>query len=473
MLTLLLVVILLVLVLLILYRRPIQANSVNNNISYAPKVPPSLPVFGSLEYFGGPYNFLKVNALKHGEIFSFSLLGQEVFYVGSTQDARDLFFRSENETLNFYEGYRELFGAIIGKELFGDHTKEISVLVNMQSLKKYFVDVIANTHVHLDTLWGKKGKVDLFHTAYNAVFSMTLRIIGCQELVEENYDTISKCYHILDSEFSSISLFAPWFPNMTQFKRYFARKKIFSILDEHIEKRINNPDAYDDNLSVIINYYNKRDGFVEKEHIKFVAMGVMFAAQTNTALAASWTLLYVISNPVYREKALEEIRLAMKKHDGKLTFEGLEEMKFLDLCINEALRLTISSGGWWRRVMYDIEFKGYHIPGGALMVNNPALYHLNEQYFKNAFTFDPYRKDPNPNIAFGIAKHPCLGKKMAILEVKTFIATALTCYDITTPTEPIPEVNRNTMHGSWPINLPFIEVLQVVPVKQNMEEQLK
>jgi len=434
-----------------------------SNLVKAPRVPPSLPFFGSMEYFGGPYNFLKANAKKYGEIYSFVLLGQQVFFLGTTKPARDLFFKSEPAVFSFYDGYKELFGAIIGKELFSDHNKEFSHLLHVNNIKMYIDDVIKATPSHLNSLWGDKGKVDLFHTAYKAVFKMTLRVMCCKEVADDHFEEFSQCYHILDSEFSAVSLFAPWFPNITQIKRYYARNKIFKLLDDVVEKRIQNPDDYGkDSISKIIDYYRKADGIVNKEHIKYFIMASMFAAQTNTALAGGWSLLYIISNREHWDTAMQEIKAAIAKH-GKISYEALEEMKFLEKCILESLRLTISSGGWWRKAMVDLDVRGTIIPEGSLIVNNPALYHLNDTYFENAFTFNPNRDlSENSNIAFGSGLHPCLGKKVAVLEVKTFLVTALTNYVITPPSEKVPEVNRNTMHGSWPMTLPFIEVERVL-----------
>jgi len=56
-----------------------------NNISIAPRVTPSVPFLGSMEYFAAPYDFLKSNAKKHGEIYSFELLRQEVFFFGNNK----------------------------------------------------------------------------------------------------------------------------------------------------------------------------------------------------------------------------------------------------------------------------------------------------------------------------------------------------------------------------------------------------
>jgi len=452
----LLILIFVVTLMLVLVKR--TKPTVNNvSLSSAPKVPPST-FLGSLEYFGGPYNFLKINAEKLGKFYSFSLLGQEVYFIGTSVDARDLFFKSNPETLHFYEGYKELFGAIIGKELFSDHNYEIGKLIKPEILKRYFVDVIQATPIHLEKLWGKKGKVDLFHTVYKSVFRMTLRIMGCKEIADDHFEEFSKCYHILDSEFSALSIFLPWFPDVTQIKRYFARKKIFSLLDPIIQKRIDTANYADDTLSKIVEHYRETDGVVDKDFIKFFCMATMFAAQTNTALAAAWSLTYLLANPEHCQTAVDEIKSTIARHNGNLTYEGLEEMKFLDRTVLEALRLTISSGGWWRKVMADMEFEGKSIPAGSLVVNNPALYHLDDSYFKDALKFNPYRDDTNPNVAFGYGKHPCLGRKMAILEVKVFLASVFTTYNVAPLTEAVPEVNRNTMHGSWPIKLPFVEV---------------
>jgi hypothetical protein len=50
-----------------------------------------------------------------------------------------------------------------------------------------------------------------------------------------------------------------------------------------------------------------------------------------------------------------------------------------------------------------------------------------------------------------------LGKKMAVLEIKLYLVTVLTEYDIE-PIDKMPQVDTTKLSGTWPTVLPMINV---------------
>lgn len=52
-----------------------------------------------------------------------------------------------------------------------------------------------------------------------------------------------------------------------------------------------------------------------------------------SASSAAFTIYELSQYPELLAKAQRDVENALEKHDGKLTYEAIQDMKFLDLCI--------------------------------------------------------------------------------------------------------------------------------------------
>lgn len=57
------------------------------------------------------------------------------------------------------------------------------------------------------------------------------------------------------------------------------------------------------------------------------------AGYETTASIASFTAFELAQSPVALAKAEHDVREALARHDNKLTYVALQDMKYLDLCI--------------------------------------------------------------------------------------------------------------------------------------------
>lgn len=53
----------------------------------------------------------------------------------------------------------------------------------------------------------------------------------------------------------------------------------------------------------------------------------------------SFLMYELAKNPDIQEKAYQEINEVLKKHDGKLTYDSVGDMKYVNYCLLEILRL--------------------------------------------------------------------------------------------------------------------------------------
>ena len=86
--------------------------------------------------------------------------------------------------------------------------------------------------------------------------------------------------------------------------------------------------------------------------------------------------------------------------------------------VEETVRMTTPTQGFWRFAKNDVEVAGTKIPAGTRMVVMFASANRDESIFPDGDTFDPDRDDLFSHLAFGKGAHYCLGASLARLELR-------------------------------------------------------
>ncbi|GAB2216374.1 hypothetical protein Droror1_Dr00024147 [Drosera rotundifolia] len=103
----------------------------------------------------------------------------------------------------------------------------------------------------------------------------------------------------------------------------------------------------------------------------------------------------MINATIYSSKGslLEEqknIRTNRGQTDA-LTWIDYKSMPFTQCVINETLRYANIIGGIFRRATSDVQLGGFTIPKGWKVFASFRAVHMNENHFKDARTFNPWR----------------------------------------------------------------------------------
>ena len=86
--------------------------------------------------------------------------------------------------------------------------------------------------------------------------------------------------------------------------------------------------------------------------------------------------------------------------------------------VEETIRMTTPTQGFWRFAKRDVEVAGTKIAAGTRMVVMFASANRDESVFPDGDTFDPDRDDLFSHLAFGKGAHYCLGASLARLELR-------------------------------------------------------
>jgi len=147
-------------------------------------------------------------------------------------------------------------------------------------------------------------------------------------------------------------------------------------------------------------------------------------------------------NPDVQKKLRIEIENVLKETNGKLTYEVVNNQKYLDAVIKEVLRLYPMTSFLDRICVKDFEMppatpdgKPFTIkPGEYILFPNFSL-HRDPKYFPEPDKFNPERflnsdVDNSVYIPFGIGPRICIARRFAIMEIKIILFYLLSRCDL-------------------------------------------
>ncbi|GKA77126.1 cytochrome P450 90A1-like protein [Tanacetum coccineum] len=130
-----------------------------------------------------------------------------------------------------------------------------------------------------------------------------------------------------------------------------------------------------------------------------------------------------LGNDVAHEEH-DEIR-AKKTASVSLKWEDYKSMAFTQCVINETLRVSNIISGVFRRTMTDVDIKGYTIPKGLKVFTSLRAVHLDQENFKDARVFNPWRwqkcLDSSTFMPFGGGPRRCPGHELARVALSVFL----------------------------------------------------
>uniref|UniRef100_U5ENJ2 Putative cytochrome n=1 Tax=Corethrella appendiculata TaxID=1370023 RepID=U5ENJ2_9DIPT len=273
--------------------------------------------------------------------------------------------------------------------------------------------------------------------------------IEINSLREDNNAFRNACNQLLSGGPSPLKrIFSDTFPSVTNLFRFKLLNKTTTsyfrnVIQETIDYREKNNVQRNDFLNLMIQLKNegKIDGDDDVGYLtmdEIFAQSILFfiAGFETTATSTSFCLYELAKNPEYQEKARQSIAETIKKHN-ELSYEAINDMHYLEQCINETLRLHPPGSALGRVVTSD----SYTLPGTNLTLEKGhrifiptyAIHH-DAEYYPNPDIFDPSRFAPEQIqkrhalsfLPFSDGPRNCIGMRLAYLELKIGLVHLLT-----------------------------------------------
>lgn len=225
---------------------------------------------------------------------------------------------------------------------------------------------------------------------------------------------------------------------------------IRQTLDYRIKNKIERNDFF--NMMAKMYQGESKDGntltFNEIAANCFIFFNAGFETSSSTA---TFALYHLAINQTIQEKVREEVKSIVKKNDGKMTYEGIKEMKYLQMVVDETLRISGPVG-----IIVRVASKEYEVPKTKLVIKKGTLtliptfaIHNDPDIYPEPSKFDPERftdenklkRHPMTFLPFGDGPRNCIGLRFGLMQTKIALVQILLNFRVL-PTEktPIPLV---------------------------------
>lgn len=165
------------------------------------------------------------------------------------------------------------------------------------------------------------------------------------------------------------------------------------------------------------------EGTVTAQSILFLIAGY----ETSSTLL-TFACYQLSLNPDVQDKLRGQVLEILEKHEGQCTYEALQEMTYLEMVLNETLRMHPPVARVDRHCTMN-----YTLPGSQVVirvgesVNVPIMgLHYDPEYYPEPYKFDPERFTPEEKakrspyvfLPFGAGPRNCIGLRFAMLSTK-------------------------------------------------------
>jgi cytochrome P450 len=195
-----------------------------------------------------------------------------------------------------------------------------------------------------------------------------------------------------------------------------------------------------------------RDAGLTEAEVVDEVISLMMAAVDSTARALAWIWLMLGRNGSIQVRFHEELEAVLA---GKpVTVADLPRLTFMEMLVEETLRLYPPVHFIDRRTLTDVDLDGVHLPAGTYLLLSPLITQRDPRFFEDPTAFKPERWNASApdrptarlSFPFGAGRHRCIGEELARLEISLALATLASSWRLRPgpeiPADPSPQLGR-------------------------------
>ncbi|KAA8539893.1 hypothetical protein F0562_026585 [Nyssa sinensis] len=412
--------------------------------SFKGKLPPGsmgLPILGETLQFFTPYTtsdvspFIRKRMNRYGSVFRTRLVGRPII-ISTDPELNHFIFQQEGKL--FQGWYMDSFDDIVGKQnvlsVHGSLHKYLKILIlnlfGSESLKgRLLPDVEDMTLKHLQ-LWSTQTSVNLKEAIATMIFDFTAKKLFSYDESKYGKKLRESYAALLDGLIS----FPLNIPGTAYWKCLQGRKNAMETIKDILEERRASPRTrrqQKDFLDLVIEEMERDECILTEGTALDLLFALPFATYETTSSALTLAVQFLSSHPSVLAELIKEhdaITRERETMESGITWKEFKSMTFTIMVINETIRLGNIVPAIFRRVVKDVEVKGYTIPAGWMVMVCPTAVHMNPEKYDDPLSFNPWRgqgKETNKGscnfMAFGGGVRLCVGAEFVKLQMAIFL----------------------------------------------------
>lgn len=429
-----------------------------------PSGPSGLPLVGNTYQFAADrLSFYEEIAHEYGPIARYKIGGRE-FYQLSDPKLVEQVLVHDNKKFRKGEQYQQLLGPLLGNglllsegEFWRQQRHQMQPAFHPEALAGYAPEMVEYTR-RLLREWCD-GEVRDIHAdmmqltveiAAKALFNIDVRdyesdIADALEVVMNRSEKrLERPIDIPDR--------VPTPGN----RRY---QHALSALDSIAEEIIEAHDISGDNVvSRLLQAKTQTDTF-DDEQIKDEVVTLLLAGHETTALALTYTLYLLATNPKQADRLRAELDEELSG-DAPLK-DDIENLPYTKRTIREGMRMYPPTQGIAREVVEPVNIGGYEFSKGTTVSIQQWVLHRDSRFYEDPEEFRPERwsqefRDSLPRFAyfpFGGGPRRCIGENFAKQEARLALATIAKNWEFEAVTEELSFSPSLTLRPDHPVKL--------------------
>lgn len=223
----------------------------------------------------------------------------------------------------------------------------------------------------------------------------------------------------------------------------FLRNAFWETITQRMESGVKRNDLIDILIEIRKNYSHQHIEGFKFDGDDLVAQAAVFftAGYETSSTTMAFTLYELAVQPDIQDKLRKEIVDAINESDGKITYDMVLSLPYLDMVVSETLRMYPTLP-----FLDRVATETYKIPNSDLVLEKGTpIYismlgmHFDPEYFPDPHKYDPERfsEENKRNIPscvyfpFGEGPRICIGARLGLLQTKFGLIKMLSKYEVT------------------------------------------
>ncbi|KAI9117268.1 hypothetical protein K1719_011434 [Acacia pycnantha] len=267
--------------------------------------------------------------------------------------------------------------------------------------------------------WAHKGRINAHLETKKVTFENIGELFGSFE----PGDLLDTMDELFEGMVKGVRAFPLNFPGTAYCHGLKCRKKLEEIYGKELQERkkmkvVETVDLMDGLMQIKDDEGNSLSDTEVIDNIVSLVVG----GYVSTSLVSMWAIYFLAKFPNVLHKLREEnMALRKAKTSDFIKAEEISKLKYTNMVVEETIRMGNVALLSFRRIIREVEYKGYKLPKGWNVILWLRYLHTDPKNFEDPMCFNPDRwnEPPKPGTyqVFGGGKRICAGNMLARLQL--------------------------------------------------------